>query len=80
MDPESVMAADGTDSALANGGVAVEDVGVEGNGVDSGETLDTTSDSQNENSGDSSNLDAVEQPKEAAAEVCNSSVVCLLVL
>ncbi|KAL0687111.1 hypothetical protein Bca4012_086788 [Brassica carinata] len=64
MDPESVMAADGTDSALANGGVAVEDVG-----VDSGETLDTTSDSQNENSGDSSNLDAVEQPKETAAEV-----------
>ncbi|XP_048636250.1 protein WVD2-like 5 isoform X2 [Brassica napus] len=70
MDLESVMAADGTDFALANGGVAVEDVGVEGNGVDSGETLDTTSDSQNENSGDSSNLDAVEQPpKEAAAEV-----------
>lgn len=74
MDPESVMAADGTDSALANGGVAVEDVG-----VDSGETLDTTSDSQNENSGDSSNLDAVEQPKETAAEVCNSWMVCLLV-
>lgn len=72
MDPESVMAADGTDSALANGGV-------EGNGVDSGETLDTTSDSQNENSGDSSNLDAVEQPKETAAEVCNSWMVCLLV-
>lgn len=76
MDLESVMAADGTDFALANGGVAVEDVGVEGNGVDSGETLDTTSDSQNENSGDSSNLDAFEQPpKEAAAEVCNSWVV-----
>ncbi|KAF8110917.1 hypothetical protein N665_0078s0104 [Sinapis alba] len=71
MDPESVMAADGTDSALANCDLAVEDVGIEGNGVDSGETLDTTSDSQNENSGDSSNLDAVEQPKEAAAEVTN---------
>ncbi|KAL0726502.1 hypothetical protein Bca4012_022595 [Brassica carinata] len=69
MDPESFMAADGTDSALANGGLAVEDVGIEGNGVDSGETLDTASDSQNENSGDSSNLDAVEHPKEAAAEV-----------
>ncbi|KAJ0251881.1 Protein WVD2-like 5 [Hirschfeldia incana] len=70
MDPETIMAADGTDSLLANGRlVAVEDVGIEGNGVDSGETLDTASDSQNENSGDSSNLDAVEQPKEAAAEV-----------
>ncbi|XP_056853813.1 protein WVD2-like 5 [Raphanus sativus] len=70
MDPESIMAAaDGTDSALANGGlVAVEDVGIEGNGVDSGETLDTASDSQNENSGDSFNLDAVKQSKEAAAE------------
>ncbi|XP_018480245.2 protein WVD2-like 5 isoform X2 [Raphanus sativus] len=70
MDPEteSTMVADGTtDSALANGGLTVESVVVvEGNGVASDETLDTNSGSQNENSGDSSALDAVEQPKEAA--------------
>ncbi|CAH8378090.1 unnamed protein product [Eruca vesicaria subsp. sativa] len=68
MNPECIMAADGTGSALANGCLTVEHVGVEGNGVDSGETLDTASDSQNENSGDSSNLEAVEPPK-ATAEV-----------
>ncbi|KAL0739325.1 hypothetical protein Bca4012_015535 [Brassica carinata] len=65
MDSESTMVADGTtDSALANGGLTMENVCIEGNGVASGETLDTNSESQNENSGDSSGLDA--QPKEAA--------------
>ncbi|CAF2132667.1 hypothetical protein BRARA_K01448 [Brassica rapa] len=67
MDPESTMVADGTtDSALPNGALTMENVCVEGNGVASGETLDTNSESQNENSGDSSALDAVEHPKEAA--------------
>ncbi|KAJ0262887.1 Protein WVD2-like 5 [Hirschfeldia incana] len=69
MDPGSTMVADGTtDSALANGGgLTMENVVVvEGNGVASGETLDTNLETQNENSGDSSALDAVEQPKEAA--------------
>ncbi|KAF8080093.1 hypothetical protein N665_0976s0018 [Sinapis alba] len=69
MDLESTtMVADGTtDSALANGGLTMENVVVvEGNGVASGETLDTNSESQNENSGDSSAFDAAEQTKEAA--------------
>ncbi|CAN6915697.1 unnamed protein product [Brassica oleracea] len=67
MDPESTMVVDGTsDSALPNGGLTMENVCVEGNGVASGETLDANSESQNENSGDSSTLDAVEQPKETA--------------
>lgn len=67
------MVADGTtDSALVNGGLTMENVCIEGNGAASGETLDTNSESQNENSGDSSALDA--QPKEAA-EVCSSWVV-----
>lgn len=71
MDVESVMAADGTDPALTNGGLTMEDAGIKGNGVVSGETLDTTSESPNENSGDSSTLDAIEHPTEVA-EVCNS--------
>ncbi|XP_009138078.1 protein WVD2-like 5 isoform X1 [Brassica rapa] len=67
MDPESTMVADGTtNSALPNGALTMENVCVEGNGVTSGETLDTNSESQNENSGDSSALDAVEHSKEAA--------------
>lgn len=78
MDPESTMVVDGTsDSALPNGGLTMENVCVEGNGVASGETLDANSESQNENSGDSSTLDAVEQPKETA-EVCNSLMVKIL--
>ncbi|KAG2319528.1 hypothetical protein Bca52824_012741 [Brassica carinata] len=68
MDPESVMVPDGTEPALVNGGLTMENVGIEGNGVASGETLDTTSESQNENSGDSSTLDAIELSKEVAAE------------
>lgn len=80
MDPESTMVVDGTsDSALPNGGLTVENVCVEGNGVASGETLDTNSESQNENSGDSSALDAVEHPKEAAEVCCNSWMVNQLV-
>ncbi|XP_013599176.1 PREDICTED: protein WVD2-like 1 isoform X3 [Brassica oleracea var. oleracea] len=75
MDPESTMVVDGTsDSALPNGGLTVENVCVEGNGVASGETLDTNSESQNENSGDSSALDAVEHPKEAAEGAKDESV------
>lgn len=72
MDPESIMAADGADSALANGGgLTMESVCIKENGVASDETLDTTSESQNENSGNISTLDAIEHLKEAA-EVCNS--------
>ncbi|CAH8305940.1 unnamed protein product [Eruca vesicaria subsp. sativa] len=62
MDPESVMVADGTEPALVNGGLTMENV------VTSGETLDATLESQNENSGDSSTLDAIEHSKEVAAE------------
>ncbi|CAH8360746.1 unnamed protein product [Eruca vesicaria subsp. sativa] len=67
MDSESSMVAVGTiDTALVNGGLTMENVCIEGNGVASGETLDTNSESQNENSGDSCGLDTVENPKEAA--------------
>ncbi|KAL1210356.1 Protein WVD2-like 5 [Cardamine amara subsp. amara] len=66
MDSESIMAADGTESAFANGGLTMESVCIEENGAGSCETVDTTSESQNENSGDSSALDAVEHPKEVA--------------
>ncbi|ESQ53940.1 hypothetical protein EUTSA_v10025240mg [Eutrema salsugineum] len=65
-DPERIMVSDGTDSALANGGLTMENVGIQRNGVASGEILDTTSESQNENSGDSSTMDVVEHPKEVA--------------
>lgn len=67
MDPQSITVADGTDSALANGGLTMENAGVNGNG----EALDTTSESQNDNSGNSSTLDGIEHPKEVD-EVCNS--------
>uniref|UniRef100_A0A1J3C887 Protein WVD2-like 1 n=1 Tax=Noccaea caerulescens TaxID=107243 RepID=A0A1J3C887_NOCCA len=60
MDPQSITVADGTDSALANGGLTMENAGVNGNG----EALDTTSESQNDNSGNSSTLDGIEHPKE----------------
>nr|CAA16958.1 putative protein [Arabidopsis thaliana] len=66
MDPESIMAADGTDSAPANGGLAMENVCVKENGAVSVETVDTTSESQNENSANSSTLDTIEHVKEAA--------------
>lgn len=71
MDPETIMAANGTDPALTNGGLTMEDAVVKGNGVVSGEILDITSESLNENLGNGSTLDAVEHPKEVA-EVCNS--------
>lgn len=72
MDPESViMVADGSEPALVNGGLTMESVGIEVNGFASGETLDATSEIQNENSGDSSTLDAIEHSKEFAAEVGN---------
>lgn len=45
MDLESVMVVDGMDFVFVNGGVVVEDVGVEGNGVDFGEILDIILDS-----------------------------------
>ncbi|KAJ0247387.1 Protein WVD2-like 5 [Hirschfeldia incana] len=61
MDPDSVMVPDGTELAPVNGDLTME------NGVNSCETLDTTSESQNENSGDSSTLDATEHSKEVAA-------------
>ncbi|KAG5389830.1 hypothetical protein IGI04_031371 [Brassica rapa subsp. trilocularis] len=69
MDPESViMVADGSEPALVNSGLTMESVGIEVNGFASGETLDATSEIQNENSGDSSTLDAIEHSKEVAAE------------
>ncbi|CAF1711776.1 unnamed protein product [Brassica napus] len=69
MDPESViMVADGSEPALVNGGLTMESVGIEVNVFASGETLDATSEIQNENSGDSSTLDAIEHSKEVAAE------------
>lgn len=77
MDPETIMAADGTDSAPENGALTMESVCGKENGVVSVETVDTTSESQNENSGNSSTFDAIEHVKEAA-EVCNSRMVNLL--
>ncbi|XP_018451193.1 protein WVD2-like 5 isoform X1 [Raphanus sativus] len=61
MDAEVILVADGAEPALVNGGLTME------NGVTSCETMDTTSESQNENSGDSSTLDATEHSKEVAA-------------
>lgn len=79
MDPESViMVADGSEPALVNGGLTMESVGIEVNVFASGKTLDATSEIQNENSGDSSTLDAIEHSKEVAAEVGNSWMVNLL--
>ncbi|XP_020872079.1 protein WVD2-like 5 isoform X2 [Arabidopsis lyrata subsp. lyrata] len=66
MDPETIMAADGTDSAPENGALTMESVCGKENGVVSVETVDTTSESQNENSGNSSTFDAIEHVKEAA--------------
>ncbi|XP_019088576.1 PREDICTED: protein WVD2-like 5 isoform X1 [Camelina sativa] len=68
MDPESIMAAaDGTDSTLANGGLVTETVCIKENGVASDETVDTTSsECQNQDSGNISTLDAIEHLKEVA--------------
>ncbi|CAN8273241.1 unnamed protein product [Cochlearia groenlandica] len=67
MDPESiVVVVDVADSGLANGGLTMENVVVNGNGVAYEGTLDVTSESQNENSGDSSALDANEHTKVVA--------------
>ncbi|KAF8080586.1 hypothetical protein N665_0934s0024 [Sinapis alba] len=73
MDPEVILVADGAEPALVNGGLKMKNVGIEGNnGVPSGETLDdATSESQNENSGDSSTLDAIEHSNEEGTQVEN---------
>ncbi|XP_023634528.1 protein WVD2-like 5 isoform X3 [Capsella rubella] len=67
MDHEGVMVADGIDSTLANGGLITESVCHQENGVASDETVDTIeSQSQDQNSGNISTLDAIEHLKEAA--------------
>lgn len=72
MDAEVILVADGAEPALVNGGLTME------NGVTSCETMDTTSESQNENSGDSSTLDATEHSKEVAAAVGDSWIGWLI--
>ncbi|CAN8326947.1 unnamed protein product [Cochlearia groenlandica] len=66
MDPESIMATDGTESSMTNGGLTTESVEIKVNGIASGENLDATSESRKENPGDNSSSDLIDHSKEAA--------------